>query len=70
MAHPHHFFGATPFPRCNYQLTPNTQYLMRGLNVAKKNILLLEMADLLKLIDKIIRCHMEVKIPSGKIERI
>ena len=26
MAHPRHFFGATAFPRCNYQLTPNTQY--------------------------------------------
>ena len=26
MAHLRHFFGATAFPRCNYQLTPNTQY--------------------------------------------
>ena len=26
MAHPRHCFGATAFPRCNYQLTPNTQY--------------------------------------------
>ena len=26
MAHTRHFFGAIAFPRCNYQLTPNTQY--------------------------------------------
>ena len=36
MAHPRHFFGATAFPRCNYQLTPNTQYVPTILDISKE----------------------------------